>query len=60
VLVRLLVYVMKKWKDILKMNLKKLCWLWKLFWGNRYRIYDKDKNEIKNILIYHKKIYLLD
>ena len=42
------------------MNLKKLSWMWKLFWGNRYRIYDKDKKEIKNILIYHKKIYLLD
>ena len=39
---------------------KKLSWYWKLFWGNRYRIYDKEKNKIKEILIYHKKIYLLD
>ena len=39
---------------------KKLSWYWKLFWGNRYSIYDKDKNKIKEILIYHKKIYLLD
>jgi len=39
---------------------KKLSWYWKLFWGNRYRIYDKDKNKRKEILIYHKKIYLLD
>lgn len=41
-------------------KIKKLCWYWKLFWGNRYQVYDKDKNKIQDILIYHKKIYLLD
>jgi len=40
--------------------MKKLSWYWKLFWGNRYRIFDKDKNKVQEILVYHKKIYILD
>lgn len=35
-------------------------WKWKLFWGNCYKIYDKDKRVIKRVLVYHKKVYLLD
>lgn len=37
-----------------------ILWKWKLFWGNCYRIYDKDNKLVKRILVYHKKIYLLE
>ena len=37
---------------------QKLSWFHKNFWGNRYRII-KDNKVIKEILIYHKKIYVL-
>lgn len=37
--------------------LKKIRKAWINFWGNRYRIYEKDR-EIYNVLIYHKRMYL--
>lgn len=37
-----------------------MLWKWKLFWGNIYSIYDQSNNKIREILIYHKKIYLLN
>lgn len=40
--------------------MKKIIWNWINFWGTRYRVYDKDKNEIKEILIYKKRIYILE
>ena len=40
--------------------MKKILWNWIKFWGNRYRVYDKDKNKIKEILIYHKRTYILE
>lgn len=39
---------------------KKILWKWKLFWGNIYKIYDKEQKPIRKVLIYHKKIFLLD
>ena len=40
--------------------MKKIIWKWINFWGTRYRVYDKDKNKIKEILIYKKRIYILE
>lgn len=40
--------------------MKKILWRWKFFWGNQYRIYDKNNKAINKILIYHRKIYILD
>lgn len=42
-----------KFKDIIS----KLFWYHKKFWGNRYRLfYD---NKVIELLVYHKKIYVL-
>lgn len=43
-----------------KKNKKSILWKWKRFWGNYYRIYDSNNKVIKEVLVYHKKIYLLD
>ena len=40
--------------------MEKIIWNWINFWGTRYRVYDKDKNKIKEILIYKKRIYILE
>ena len=40
--------------------MKSFLWKWELFFGNCYTIFDKDKNKIRKILIYRKRIYLLD
>lgn len=37
---------------------KRVCWTWKRFWGYRYRIIE-DEKVIREILIYHRKIYIL-
>ena len=42
-----------------KKIIKKISWIWKNFWGSIYRVYEDDK-KIKEILIYHKRIYLLN
>ena len=39
--------------------MKKLKRLWINFWGNRYRVFEDDK-VIKEILIYHRRIYILN
>lgn len=38
--------------------INKVSWLHKNFWGNRYKII-KDNKVIKEMLVYHKKIYIL-
>lgn len=38
----------------------KFLWKWKSFWGKHYIIYDTDKNPVKKVLIYHKKIYFME
>lgn len=43
-----------------KKRFEKFLWKWKLFWGNCYLIYDTNRNPIKKVLIYHKKIFFLD
>lgn len=40
--------------------MKSFLWKWKLFFGNIYTILDKDNNKIRKVLIYRKRIYLLD
>ena len=40
--------------------MEKIIWNWINFWGTSYRVYDKDKNKIKEILIYKKRIYILE
>ena len=42
----------------IKQILNSLWWKHKCFWGNRYRVI-KDGKTIENLLIYHKKIYIL-
>lgn len=42
----------------MKKILKKIRKLWISFWGNRYRVFEDDKL-INEILIYHKRIYIL-
>lgn len=44
----------------MKRIIKRIFWKWKLIWGNHYRVYDKNQNKIHDILIYHKKIYILN
>lgn len=39
--------------------MRNFSWKWKLFWGNCYTIYD-DNKIINKILIYHKKIFILN
>lgn len=39
--------------------MKRFLWKWKLFWGDCYKVYNDDKL-IVQILIYHKKIYILE
>lgn len=39
--------------------LKQIKYLWMNFWGQRYRVY-KNNDLIKEILIYHKRIYIED
>lgn len=41
-------------------NKKSFWWHWKRFWGNYYRIYDGNNRVIKEILVYHKRIYLIE
>lgn len=40
-------------------NTKSFWWHWKRFWGSYYRVYDSNNKLVKEILIYHKKIYLI-
>lgn len=42
----------------IKQILNSLWWKHKCFLGNRYRVI-KDGKTIENLLIYHKKIYIL-
>ena len=42
----------------MKQVLKKISWSWKKFWGYRYRVI-KDDKVIQELLIYHRKIYIL-
>lgn len=44
----------------IKKNKKSFWWYWKRFWDNYYRIYDSNNKVIKEVLVYHKKIYLLE
>lgn len=43
----------------IKQILNSLWWKHKCFWGNRYRVI-KDGSIIQTLLIYHKKIYILE
>lgn len=43
-----------------KKNKKSFWWYWKRFWGIYYRIYDGNNKMIKEVLVYHRKIYLLE
>ncbi|MEG1582222.1 MAG: hypothetical protein RR334_03635 [Clostridia bacterium] len=38
--------------------MKSIMKLWRSFWGNRYRVYKEDE-KVAEVLIYHKKIYIL-
>ena len=38
--------------------MKKIIWLWKKFWGKRYRIKYTDKLKSNEILVYSHKIYI--
>lgn len=51
---------MRKIMQIMNRTRSNFSWKWKLFWGNQYKVYNNDKNIIYRILVYHKKIYLLD
>ena len=42
-----------------KSIIKKLTWKHKCFWGNKYRIIEKEKVKVK-ILVYHRSIYILE
>ena len=42
-----------------KRIIKKISWIWQNFRGSVYRVYE-DNKKIKEILIYRKKIYLLN
>ncbi len=44
----------------IKENRKSFFWYWKRFWGNYYRVYDSSNILVKEVLIYHKKIYLIE
>ena len=45
-------------KEEYEEDIKKIRKLWISFWGNRYRVFEDDKL-INEILIYHKRIYIL-